>query len=178
MIHHSAFVHSLACVDETVSIGRRSRVWQFASIIRGATLGEDCTVASGACLDGSHVGDRTKIGHNLAAGPGFRIGSDCFIGPNVTFCNDSWPRAHVEGWSADAFDGEKWAIIMRNGASIGAGSVILPGIVIGADAMVAAGAVVSRNVPDRCLFKRSGEIKPIARDGERLRFAQERAFSR
>lgn len=168
----SAFVHPLALVAGA-SIGARTRIWQFASVIRGARIGEDCNIASGACIDGSIVGDRTKIGHNLAAGPGFLIGADVFIGPNVTLCNDAWPRAHVVGFDVFRYDGRP-AIIVEDGASIGANAVILPGVIIGAGAMVAAGSVVTRDVAPRHLWKHGEQERIYGEDVKRrLRFAGE-----
>jgi acetyltransferase-like isoleucine patch superfamily enzyme len=153
-------------------VGARTSVWQFASVIRGAVIGADCNIASGACIDGSTVGDRTKIAHNLAMGPGFVIGNDCFIAPNCVLCNDAWPRAHTLGFDVKAYEGRP-AIIMEDGSTIGAGAVVLPGVRIGAGAMVAAGSVVARDVPPLTLWKGVGEITDI--EGEerkrRIRFA-------
>jgi len=172
MIHSCAFVHSQACVDETVTIGRRSRVWQFASVIRGAQIGEDCNVASGALVDGSRIGSRSIVAQNVAMGPGFLIGSDCFIGPNAVFANDAFPRASKEGWSAEAFDGSKWAVIMEDGASVGALCVVLPGVRIGKGAMIAAGARVTQDVPAGMLLRPNGQMLPITKAHARLRFAR------
>jgi len=172
MIDPTAFVHPMALCEES-EVGARTRIWQFASVIRGAVIGADCNIASGACIDGSRVGDRTKIAHNLAMGPGFVIGADCFIGPNVTFCNDAWPRAHMAGFDVDAYT-DSPAVIMEDWATVGSNAVILPGVVIGHGAMVAAGSVVTRNVPPCHLWKGWGEISDI--EGEetraRMRFAR------
>jgi acetyltransferase-like isoleucine patch superfamily enzyme len=163
----TAFVHRLALVEGSV-VGARSKVWQFASVIRGAVIGADCNIASGACIDGSTIGDRTKIAHNLAMGPGFVVGNDCFIAPNVTFANDLWPRAHVSGFDIRAYQ-DRPAIIMDDGASIGANAVILPGVRIGAFAMVAAGSVVTRDVPAGHLWKGCGEISEIEGEDKKRR---------
>lgn len=171
MIHPDAFIHPKAEIVEGVSIGARTRVWQFASIIRGAIIGDDCNIASGACVDGSRIGDGCIICHNLAMGPGFLIGRRVFIGPNVTFCNDAWPRASKDGFRPQAFDGENWAVIVHDGASIGAGAVILPGVTIRAGAMVAAGSVVSRDVPSRHLWRSKDDVRPITGRHARMRFA-------
>lgn len=155
-IHASAFIHPKAHVEDAI-IGARSKVWQFASVIRGARLGEDCNVASGACFDGSRADDRVIICHNLAAGPGFWLQDDVFIGPNVTLCNDNWPRAHKRGFEGAV----EWSIIVEKGATIGANAVVMPGVRIGAGAMVAAGSVVSRNVPPKHLHRMNGQVEPI-----------------
>lgn len=175
MIDPTAFIHPKAHV-EGASIGPRSRVWQFASVIRGAILGADCNVASGACFDGSRAGDRTILCHNLAAGPGFWLGDDVFIGPNVTLCNDAWPRTYKEGFDPARFDGDHWAIVIEDGASVGAGSTVLAGVRIGAGAMIAAGSVVTVNVPAGRLF-RDGHVRGAVDEDRgramRMRFAQE-----
>lgn len=171
MIHETAGIHLRAQVDrETVHIGANTRVWQFASVIRGARLGSDCNVASGACIDGSRVGNGTKIAHNVAMGPGFWIGDGCFIGPNVVFCNDAWPRAHMDGFDPSRFNEYTHAVVMDDGASIGAGSVILPGVHIGKGAMIAAGSVVTRDVPPGWLWKGGEAVAPIAEERARMRF--------
>mgnify|MGYP000087069306 CR=1 FL=1 len=70
-IDQTAFIHPKAEVHRDVTIGARTKIWQFASLLRGAVLGDDCTMASGACFDGSRAGNRVILCHNLAAGPGF-----------------------------------------------------------------------------------------------------------
>lgn len=152
-IDRTAFIHPMAHV-EGVTIGPRTKVWQFASVIRGARLGADCTVACGATLDGCAFGDRVIVSHNVAAGPGFLIGDDVFIGPNVTICNDAWPRVEKDGFDASALRAGLVVIRIGDGASIGANAVILPGVKIGAGAVVAAGAVVNKDVPPNYLFGR------------------------
>lgn len=163
-IDASAVIHPLAHVGDDVRIGARTRVWQFASVIRGARLGRDCTVSSGVTVDGAVFGDRCVIQQGVTLAPGMLFGNDVFVGPNVSICNDVWPRASKEGFDLAALRSGQWAVIVKDGASIGAGAVVLPGVVIGADAMVAAGSVVVRNVPDHHLWKRDGSVAPIDRD--------------
>ncbi|RIJ15959.1 N-acetyltransferase [Henriciella mobilis] len=174
-IHPDAFIHPMALV-EGATVGARTRIWQFASVIRGAVIGADCSIASGACIDGSTVGDETVIAHNLAAGPGFQIGSRVFIGPNCTLCNDGWPRAGKTGFNVSAYK-DRPAIIIEPDASIGANSVILPGVRIGVGAMIGAGSVVSKDVPACHVWMKHGEMRPItmedeiSRQNRRVRFA-------
>ena len=169
MIHPNAFV------DDTVTIGEGTNVWQFASVIRGAKIGKNCNIASGACIDGSEIGDGTKIAHNLAMGPGFKVGKNCFIAPNVTFCNDAWPRAHMSGFDIKAYH-DRPAVIVADGATIGANAVILPGVYIGENAMVAAGSVVTRDVPAETLWKGWGDMAEIINEDKkrRIRHAEAR----
>lgn len=170
MIDPTARIHRLALVEGS-RVGARSAIWQFASVIRGAVVGEDCNIASGACLDGSQIGDRCILGHNVAMGPGFRVFDDVFIGPNVTLCNDAWPRALKDGFDVSRFNPVTYAVIIESGASIGANSVILPGVRIGWNAMIAAGSVVTKDVPARGLWKDRSLIGSIERERPRMRFA-------
>lgn len=161
-VHHFAYVHPMACVDETVQIGPGTKVWQFATVIRGAVLGLDCTVAATACLDGPVIGDRCIVSPGVDIGPGFVIEDDVFIGPHVVLCNDFWPRTHKRGFDYDALrSGKIVSIRVCDGASIGAGARIMPGVTIGKGAMVAANAVVTANVPEGCLWTRDGDIRAI-----------------
>lgn len=167
-IDPTAFIHKYAVTDGVGRIGARTKVWQFASVIRGAILGDDCVVASGACFDGSVAGDRVIICHNLAAGPGFKLGNDVFIAPNVTLCNDVWPRAHKRGFDPAKFDGTRWAIIIEDGATIGAGAVVLPGVHVGRNAMVGAGVVCAKSVPAGHLMLSGQVCVPIGDEEHKL----------
>lgn len=174
MIDSTAFIHPKAHV-EGAGIGARTKVWQFASVIRCAVIGADCKIAAKAGIDGSRIGDRCIISENAFIDPGMKIGNDVFIGPNVALCNDAWPRVGKDGW----FDpgvlirGDVVVTIVEDGASIGANATVLPGIRIGKDAMIAAGAVVERDVPAGHLYKRDGSITPIdkSRPVRRMRVA-------
>jgi UDP-2-acetamido-3-amino-2,3-dideoxy-glucuronate N-acetyltransferase len=173
-IDETAFIHGKASVDETVTVGARSRVWQFASIVREAAVGEDCSIASCAIVDGATIGDRSIISHSAFIDPGISIGEDVFIGPNVSLCNDAWPRADKTGFDMALFlSGEFITTKIEDGASLGANVVVLPGVTVGKGAMVAAGAVVTQSVPACHLFKRSGEMVPIdpAKPVKRMRRA-------
>jgi len=134
LIHPSADV---AC--ET--IGRGTRVWQFVVILRGAQIGEECNVCSHCFIENDVViGDRVTIKSGVQLWDGVRVGNDVFIGPNVSFANDKYPRSRNTGF-------ERLVTEIAKGASIGAGAVLLPGVKVGENAMVGAGAVVTRDVP-------------------------------
>lgn len=168
----TACIHHLAHVEDCV-IGKYCRVWQFASVIRSAKLGDYTKVASCAIVDGARVGQRCIISHGAFIDPGIEIGNDVFIGPQVTLCNDYWPRVSKEGWHTmpELISGAITVSRIEDGASIGANTVILPGITIGAGAMVAAGATVDRDVPALTLFRRDCSIVAIdpKRDPRRAR---------
>lgn len=167
MIHHSAFIHPKAhCDADRVTIGAGTRVWQFASIIMGTCIGEDCNIGACATLSGPIIGNRTKISSGVVMGPGFKIGNDVFIGPNVVLANDVYPFADPRGYDdATLRGGEKFAVIIEDGASIGANAVIMPGVRVGEGAIVGAGAVVCRDVPAGMVVKRDG-FKEIAIRGD------------
>lgn len=168
MNHRGVFIHDKAHVDDTVSIGPGSRVWQFASVIRGTVLGSDCVVAATACLDGPILGNGCIVSPGVDMGPGFVIGNEVFIGPHVVLCNDYWPRTHKQRFDYEALrSGDVVCIRVGDGASIGAGAKVMPGVRIGQGAMIAANAVVTGNVPDGCLWGRAGEIRAI-RDEHRI----------
>lgn len=133
-IHHTAEVASDA-------IGDRTRIWQFVVILEGAEIGSDCNICSHCFIESDViVGDRVTIKSGVQLWNGLRVEDDVFIGPNATFTNDKYPRSR----NADFV---QLNTVIEKGAVIGAGAVVLPGIRIGTHAVVAAGAVVTRDVP-------------------------------
>ncbi|MHA4966580.1 acyltransferase [Pseudomonas extremorientalis] len=134
------FVHSHA-LCETSDIGKGSRVWAFTHILPKAKIGADCNVCDHVFIENDVIiGDRVTIKCGVQLWDGITIADDVFIGPNVTFTNDIYPRSKVY---PEAFD----RTVVERGASLGANCTILPGLVIGENAMVGAGAVVTRSVP-------------------------------
>lgn len=173
MIDATAFIHDRAVADDQVSIGARTRVWQFASVIRGAIIGADCSIGGCAIVDAAVVGDRCLVGHGAQLHPGTKLGNDVFVGPGVIVCNDRWPRVGKDGFDAGALLARKMVTVdIADGVSIGAGAIILPGVVIGAGSVIAAGAVVTHSMPPCSLWKRKGGWVPLsARRPQRLREA-------
>ena len=134
------FIHALADVQST-AIGVGTRIWQFVVVLPDATIGQDCNICSHCLIENDVViGDRVTIKSGVQLWDGLRVGDDVFIGPNASFANDRFPRSRQK-------PGEFLVTTLCDGASIGAGAVILPGLEIGRNAMVAAGAVVTRSVP-------------------------------
>ena len=134
------FVHPLADVQAKI-IGENTRIWQFVVVLPGARIGADANISSHCLVENDVVvGDRVTVKSGVQLWDGLHIGNDVFIGPNVSFTNDRFPRSrqHPE---------KLLETIIQDGASIGAGAVILPGLTVGTKAMVAAGAVVTRSVP-------------------------------
>lgn len=101
--------------------------------------------------------------------PGTVAGRDVFIGPGAVICNDSWPRTHKRGWQVP----ERATVIIEDGASIGANATVLPGVRIGRGAMIAAGSVVTCDVPADHVFMTKGEIRRIVSEPDRLRYVKE-----
>lgn len=163
------YVHKMAQVDDDVSLGLRVRVWQFASVIRGAKVGDDTKIASCAIVDASTVGKRCIVSHGAFIDPGMVIGDDVFIGPHVAFCNDIWPRVSKTNYDFEAIiRGDIVITEVGNGASIGAGAIILPGLTIGDGSMVAAGAVVRRDVAPHHIYDRFG-VETLIHDQAKIR---------
>lgn len=133
-------IHPTADV-QSQSIGSRTTVWQYVVILPGARIGSEVNICSHCFIENDVViGDRVTIKSGVQLWDGTRIGNDAFIGPNVTFTNDKFPRSKVypESFPVTTID---------SGASVGGGAVLLPGITIGSGAMVGAGAVVTKSVP-------------------------------
>ncbi|MDR5903012.1 WxcM-like domain-containing protein [Halomonas icarae] len=140
----SCYIHPLSDVASK-NIGRNSRVWQYVVVLAGAKIGCDVNICS-HCLveDDVVIGDRVTVKSGVQLWDGLRIHNDVFIGPNATFTNDRLPRSKQYP--------EKFLhTVLEDGSSVGAGAVILPGITIGANSMVAAGAVVTRSVPPNAI---------------------------
>ena len=134
------YIHPLADVQST-SIGSDSRIWQFVVVLPGAVIGADANICSHCLVEGDViVGDRVTVKSGVQLWNGLRLGDDVFVGPNVSFTNDRFPRSGNRTF-------EQLGTVVEAGASIGAGAVILPGLKIGTGAFVAAGAVVTRDVP-------------------------------
>jgi acetyltransferase-like isoleucine patch superfamily enzyme len=127
---------------ESDLVGPGTRVWAFAHILPGARVGADCNICDGVFVEGGAViGDRVTVKNGVQIWDGIELGDDVFVGPNATFTNDPFPRSRQ-------WDHEVPITVVEPGASIGGNATILPGLRIGRMAMVGAGAVVTRDVPD------------------------------
>ena len=145
MIDPAAIIHPHALVDEGAHIGARTRVWAFAHVVKGAVVGADCNICDHTFVEGKvRMGDRVTVKCGVYLWDGVTIEDDVFIGPNATFANDFRPRSrrYVE---------EHPRTMLRHGCSIGANATVLPGITLGRWSMVAAGSVITRDVPDHAL---------------------------
>ncbi|WP_141014152.1 acyltransferase [Nocardioides sambongensis] len=142
-----------ADVDDRASIGSGTLVWHLAQIREQAVIGDDCIIGRGAYVGpGVRIGDRCKVqNHALVYEPAV-LEDGAFVGPAVVFTNDYFPRAVTpEGTLKTGDDWEAVGVVVRTGASIGARAVCVAPLTIGRWAMVAAGSVVTRDVPDFAL---------------------------
>lgn len=165
-------VQPSAQVDETAEIGTGSSVWDLAQIREGARLGEGCVIGRGAYVGtGVTMGDNCKLQNYALVYEPAELGDGVFIGPAVVLTNDHNPRSvDPEGRQKRGGDWEAVGVKIGDGASIGARAVCVAPIDIGRWAMVAAGAVVTRDVPDFALVVGvpARQIGWVGRAGVRL----------
>lgn len=145
-----AIIHPTATVDPRARIGEETRVWHWTQIREEVTIGRESIIGKGCYFDaGVTIGSRVKIQSNVSVFRGVAIEDGVFVGPHACFTNDKTPRAiNPDGTLKGADDWTVTPTLVRYGASIGANATIVCGITIGRFAMVAAGAVVTRDVPD------------------------------
>ena len=146
-------VHPTAQVSPEATLGAGTSVWNWVQIREGARLGTQCIIAKGVYIDfGVQIGNRVKIQNHVSLYHGVTLEDGVFVGPHVCFTNDRLPRAiNADGTLKGDSDWTVTPILVRTGAALGANSVILPGVTIGRWALVGAGAVVTRDVPDHGL---------------------------
>lgn len=138
------FRHPKAIV-ETEDIGRDTRIWAFAHILKGAKIGANCNICDHTFVEGDVVvGDNVTIKSGVYLWDGLFIEDDVFIGPNATFTNDIRPRSKQ-------YPAEFTKTFLKQGASIGANAIIICGITIGRWSIIGAGSVVTKDVPDCAL---------------------------
>jgi acetyltransferase-like isoleucine patch superfamily enzyme len=147
------FVHDTAMVDSSAKLGRGSQVWAHSHIREGVSVGNSVVIGERVYIGPQvSIGENSKIQNGALIYDPAIIENGVFIGPGVTFTNDKYPRAVNPDMSIKKqIDWETAAVIVRQGASIGAGSICVAPIEIGCWAMVAAGSVVVSDVPDHAL---------------------------
>lgn len=124
------------------NIPDNTNIWQFCVVLPNSRIGENCNICSHCLIENEVViGDNVTVKSGVQIWDGIEVQDNVFIGANVSFTNDKYPKSKNQNWTL-----LKTKICM--GASIGAGAVILPGITIGKDAVIGAGSVVTKNVPD------------------------------
>jgi acetyltransferase-like isoleucine patch superfamily enzyme len=139
------YVHPSA-LCESDKVGKNTRIWAFAHILKDVVIGEDCNLCDYTFIEsGARIGNRVTIKNGISIWDGVTIEDDVFLGPNCVLTNDTFPRSKIHF-------AEYEKTLIKQGASIGANATILCGIVIGKYCMIGAGAVVTKSVPDFALM--------------------------
>jgi len=138
-------IHPTADVQSN-QLGDGTTVWQFSVILPNAQIGKNCNINCHTFIENDVLlGDNVTVKSGVYLWDGLRIGDNVFIGPNVTFTNDKFPRSKQ-------YPEEFQQTVIQNNVSIGAGSVVLGGITIGENAMIGAGSVLTKSVPSNELW--------------------------
>lgn len=146
-------IHPSADVSDTAELGVGTRVWNEAQVREGAVVGRECIIGKGVYIDANvRIGDRCKLQNGVFVFHGFNLEDGVFLGPGAMLLNDKNPRAiNPDGTLRSDADWTASEGLVRYGASVGGGVVVLPGVTIGRFAMVGSGAVVTRDVVDHGL---------------------------
>lgn len=135
------FVHELSDV-QSKNIGEGTKIWQYCVVLPRAVIGSNCNICSHVFIENDvKVGNNVTVKCGVQLWDGIELEDDVFVGPNVTFCNDKYPKSGNKDFKLEK-------VIVKKGASIGANVTILPGIKIGENALIAAGAVVTKDIKD------------------------------
>lgn len=133
-------IHPLADVKSS-KIGKNTNIWQFCVVFPEAKIGDNTNICAFVLVENEVIiGNNVTIKSGVQIWDGITIEDNVFIGPNVTFTNDRYPRSKNPDWKQEF-------VVIKQGATIGANSTVLPGITIGENAMVGAGSVVTKNIP-------------------------------
>lgn len=139
-------IHPTADVSPRSVIGEGTKLWHQVHIREDATIGKNCVLGKNVYIDfGVMIGNNVKIQNNVSVYHGVTLEDDVFVGPSVTFTNDVYPRSSL--WN----DERLASTLVKHGASIGANATIVANTVIGRYALIGAGTVVTKNVPDHAL---------------------------
>lgn len=139
------FQHHTQSIVESTNIGENTRIWPFVHILSQAIIGNDCNICENVFIENKvKIGNRVTIKNGVQIWDGMNIEDDVFIGPNVTFTNDHFPRSKKH-------QPKILKTVIKKGASIGANATLLPGLTIGSNAMIGAGTVVTRDVPPNAI---------------------------
>lgn len=161
-------------VHETARIHQSASVWHGARILADVVIGHNVSIGGGTEIGrGSTIGNYTRIGANCFLPPNSKVGHNVFIGPSVSCADDRHPFVRVKG-DDPPYNAEP--PVIDDGASIGLGAVLLPGVHIGTSAIVGAGAVVTKDVPAGCVVygepARMKALSPVATQGFRRHLAE------
>ena len=138
--------HSTAIIDEGAMIGKGTKIWHFSHIMSGAVIGENCTIGQNVLVSPQAVlGNNVKVQNNVSVYTGVVCKDDVFLGPGCVFTNVINPRSYISRKE------EFRSTLVKKGATIGANATVICGVTIGEYAMIGAGAVVTKEVPDYAL---------------------------
>lgn len=173
------FAHEQALV-ESKKVGDRTSIWAFTHVQEGASVGSNCNIGEHCFVEGGAViGDNVTIKNNIAVWDGVTLETSAFVGPGVIFTNDLRPRSPRMAGAPDRYKDRSWLTrtLVREGATIGAGATVLSDLTIGRFAMVGAGAVITRSVPDFGLVHGNPArlVGHVCRCGQRLEFKSRKA---
>jgi UDP-2-acetamido-3-amino-2,3-dideoxy-glucuronate N-acetyltransferase len=141
------FAHPTAVIDQPSKVGEGTKIWHFSHVMAGAKLGRGCNLGQNVVVSPDvRIGDNVKIQNNVSVYTGVELEDDVFCGPSMVFTNVTNPRSHINRKS------EYKRTLVKRGATLGANSTVVCGTTIGRFAFVAAGAVVTRDVPDYALI--------------------------
>jgi acetyltransferase-like isoleucine patch superfamily enzyme len=146
---NSVFVHPSSIV-EAKQVGSGTRIWAFTHIMRDVSIGENCNIGDHCFIEsGSVIGDNVTIKNGNEIWEGVTLSNGVFVGPRVFFTNDLFPRSPRLPQAKKKYSGHEWLkpTLVKHGASLGAGAILLAGITVGEFSMVAAGAVATKSVP-------------------------------
>lgn len=139
-------IHSLSDV-QTKNIGENTNIWQYCVVLSGAEIGSGCNICSHCFIENDvKIGNDVTVKNGVYLYDGITLEDGVFVGPNATFCNDKYPKSKNKNFKLEP-------ILVKRGASIGANATILPGVVIGENSLIAAGSIVTKNVPDNVTVK-------------------------
>lgn len=138
-------IHPLSDV-QTKNIGKNTNIWQYCVVLPDAQIGDNCNICSHCFIENKvKIGDNVTIKNGVYLYDGITIEDDVFIGPNATFCNDRYPKSKNKDFKLEP-------IVIKKGASIGANATILPGVTIGEYSLIAAGAVVVKDINENTIY--------------------------
>lgn len=142
-------IHPLSDV-QSKNIGKDTNIWQYCVVLPKAKIGKNCNICSHCFIENDvEIGDNVTIKNGVSVYDGITIEDNVFIGPNVAFCNDKYPKSKQ-------YPESFLKTIIKKGASIGANATILPGVTIGENAMVGAGSIVTKDVEQNRIFIKIG----------------------
>ncbi len=148
-------IHQLSDV-QSKNIGEGTNIWQYCVVLPNAKIGDNCNICSHCFIENDVViGNNVTVKNGVYLYDGITVEDDVFIGPNATFCNDRYPKSKNKDFKLES-------IVIKKGASIGANATILPGVTIGENALVGAGAIVTKDVENFQKIIRGGAPKNVS----------------